>query len=121
MTVFDRPSSFRRANLLAVAIGLCAIATVSTPAVAIADTPDPAVQCSPQARAQAVADSAPKVAAYLNEHPDVAAELAKAASLPRDQRKAELQAFRTAHPQEVKDLAAARSAIHNYRKACHGR
>ncbi|WP_369640729.1 hemophore-related protein, partial [Nocardia sp. JMUB6875] len=59
-----------------------------------------------------------KVAAYLAAHPDVAAEIAKLKSLPKDQRKAERQAWRQANPQAAQDLKAARQAVIDYHKAC---
>ncbi|MGV9833894.1 hemophore-related protein [Nocardia niigatensis] len=101
------------AALLAGAAGAAAIA-LAVPGTASADTP----QCGPQAAAAAHADAAPKVAAYLAQHPDVAAEIAKVKALPKDQRRAELKAWRQANPQEAQDLKAARQAVIDYHQAC---
>ncbi|MTE17375.1 hemophore-related protein [Nocardia aurantiaca] len=101
------------AALLAGAAGAAAIA-LAVPGTASADTP----QCGPQAAAAARADAAPKVAAYLAAHPDVAAEIAKVKTLPKDQRRAKLKAWRQANPQEAQDLRAARQAVIDYHKAC---
>ncbi|WP_185981831.1 hemophore-related protein [Skermania sp. ID1734] len=86
--------------------------------IASAD-PAPAVQCTPQARLAAIADSGPKVASFLATHPDMVSELAKIRSLPKDQRKAEWQSYRASHQQELMDFKSAHSAIHDYRMACH--
>ncbi|WP_103557211.1 hemophore-related protein [Nocardia seriolae] len=51
-------------------------------------------------------------------HPDVAAELTKVKGLPKDQRRAELKAWRQANPQEAQDLKAARQAVIDYHKSC---
>ncbi|TQF74218.1 hemophore-related protein [Rhodococcus spelaei] len=114
-----------RARRAIAGVGLVGLAMVAVPAAALADTapaPTPAApQCSPQARWQAMAETAPAVASYLAAHPDVASELAKVATLPKEQRKAEWKNFRAGHQQEVKDLQAARHALHDYRKACHRR
>lgn len=84
------------------------------PGTASADTP----QCGPAGIAAARADAAPKVAAYLAGHPDVAAELAKVKALPKDQRRAELKSWRQANRQEAQDLRAARQSVIDYHKAC---
>ncbi|APA96047.1 hypothetical protein NS506_01980 [Nocardia seriolae] len=38
--------------------------------------------------------------------------------LPKDQRRAELKAWRQANPQEAQDLKAARQAVIDYHKSC---
>ncbi|WP_433657859.1 hemophore-related protein [Nocardia sp. CA-128927] len=105
----------KRTLLAATLTGLAGLA-IAMPASASAD---PGPQCNPAAAAQARADSAPKVAAFLAGHPDFAAEVAKVHALPKDQRKAERTAYRQAHPQEAQDFKNARAAIHDYRHACH--
>ncbi|MFI1911683.1 hemophore-related protein [Nocardia sp. NPDC020380] len=102
------------AAALAGAAGIATIA-LAVPGVANADAPD----CSPAARAAARADSKPKVLAYLGAHPDLQAELVKIHGLPKDQRKAERQAYRQAHPDEWQGLHDARSAVIAFRQACH--
>lgn len=105
----------KRTLIAATLTGLAGLA-IAMPAAASAD---PGPQCNPAAAAQARADSAPKVAAFLAAHPDFAAEIAKMRGLPKDQRKAERTAYRQAHPQEAQDFKNARAAIHDYRHACH--
>ncbi|MFD6159809.1 hemophore-related protein [Nocardia sp. NPDC060256] len=105
----------KRTVLAATLTGLVGLA-IALPAAASAD---PGPQCNPVAAAQAKADSAAKVAAFLAGHPDFAAEVAKVKALPKDQRKAEWKSYRQAHPQDVQDFKTARTAIHDYRKACH--
>lgn len=102
------------AALLAGTAGIAALA-VAVPGVASADAP----QCSPQARAQVQAQTAPQVAAFLASHPDLAAELAKVKGLPKEQRKAEMQAYRQGHQQELKDFREVRQPLIDYRKSCH--
>ncbi|MEC3916664.1 hemophore-related protein [Nocardia sp. CDC160] len=101
------------AATLVAAAGAATIA-LAIPTTASADTPT----CGPAAAAAARADSAPKVAAYLAAHPDVAAELAKVKSLPKDQRRAELKSWRQSNPQEAQDLKAAHQAVIDYHKSC---
>ncbi|MFE4460461.1 hemophore-related protein [Nocardia tengchongensis] len=103
-------------TIAAALVGAAGAATIAfaVPGTASADAPT----CGPAAAAAARADSAPKVAAYLAAHPDVAAELAKVKGLPKDQRRAEIQAWRQANPQEAQDLKAARQAVIDYHKAC---
>ncbi|WP_433193944.1 hemophore-related protein [Nocardia sp. CA-107356] len=105
----------KRSLVAATLTGLAGLA-IALPATASAD---PGPQCNPAAAAQAKADSAPKVAAFLAGHPDFAAEMAKVKALPKDQRKAEWKSYRQAHPQDVQDFKTARAAIHDYRQACH--
>ncbi|SIS18700.1 hemophore-related protein [Williamsia sterculiae] len=98
------------AATIAVGIGLAGI----IPATASADTP----HCDPQAKAAAKAQAAPQIAAVLAKHPDLAAEIAKVRTLPKDQRKTEWKSFRKGHKQEVQELRAARKPVHDYRAAC---
>ncbi|MEV6767101.1 hemophore-related protein [Nocardia sp. NPDC051030] len=91
-----------------------AVIGLAVPGTASADTPT----CGPAAAAQARADATPKVAAYLAGHPDVAAEIAKVKTLPKDQRKAEWKTWRAANPQAAQDLRTARQAVIDYHKAC---
>ncbi len=104
------------AALLAGTAAVAALA-VAVPGVASADTP----QCNPQARAQVRAQTAPQVAAFLAGHPDLAGELAKVKTLPKDQRKAEMQSYRQGHQQELKDFRGVRQPMIDYRHACHQR
>ncbi|RDI68590.1 hemophore-related protein [Nocardia pseudobrasiliensis] len=102
------------ATLLTAAAATTAL-TFAVPTLAAADGPD----CGPAARAQVRAQVAPQVAAFLAAHPDLAAELAKIHSLPKDQRKAERQTYRRDHAQELKDFRAVRQPLIDYRRACH--
>ncbi|QIS11811.1 hemophore-related protein [Nocardia arthritidis] len=77
------------------------------------------VQCNPQARAQALAQSRSNVSAYLAGHPDVAAEVAKIKGLPKDQRKQERHEYFRSHPAVANDMKAALQPIRDYRQACH--
>ncbi|CAM2903354.1 hemophore-related protein [Skermania piniformis] len=108
-----RPVTVTRIALPAIAAAAALAAIL--PATAAADP----IQCGPAARAQAMADSAPKTAAFLSNHPDFAAELQKVRALPKEQRRAEWAAFRDAHQQEWPDWQAARRAVQDYRAACH--
>lgn len=102
------------AAALAGAAGIATIA-LAVPGVANADAPD----CSPAARAAARADAKPKVQAYLAAHPDLKAELVKIHGLPKDQRKAERQSYKQAHPDEWQGMRDAASSLITFRQACH--
>ncbi|WP_157391512.1 hemophore-related protein [Nocardia terrae] len=102
------------AATLAGAAGIAAIAFAGT-GMASADTPD----CSPAARVAAHQDAKPKVQAYLAANPDLKAELVKIKGLPKDQRKAEWTTYKQAHPDQIKGLRDARSAVIAFRQACH--
>ncbi|MCX4096012.1 hemophore-related protein [Nocardia sp. alder85J] len=102
------------AGLLAGVAGLAAV-VVAVPGIAGADGP----QCNPQARAQARTVARGQVEAYLAGHPDVAAEVTKVKGLPKEQRRAEWQAYRQANPQQAREFRAARQPIIDYRAACH--
>ncbi|MFI6170747.1 hemophore-related protein [Nocardia sp. NPDC051052] len=104
----------KRTLIAATLTGFAGLA-IALPAAASAD---PGLQCNPAAAAQARADSAPRIAAFLAGHPDFAAEIAKVRALPKDQRKAEWKSYRQAHPQEAQDFKNARAAIRDYRHAC---
>ncbi|MFI5777878.1 hemophore-related protein [Nocardia sp. NPDC051570] len=103
------------AALLAATAGAATLA-LAVPGVASADGPD----CSQQARLQIRAQVAPQTAAFLATHPDLAGELAKIKSLPKDQRKAERRAYRQSHEQEMRDFRAVRQPLIDYRRACRG-
>ncbi|MBY8862600.1 heme-binding protein [Nocardia sp. CA2R105] len=102
------------AALLTATAGLATLA-IALPATASADP----AQCTVQNRAAAHAAAAPKVAAYLAAHPDLSAELAHIRTLPKDQRKAERQSYRQAHPDLIAGLRGARQPVIDYRHACH--
>ncbi|MFF0491665.1 hemophore-related protein [Nocardia sp. NPDC003482] len=103
------------AALLAGTAGAAAL-LVAVPGVASADGPD----CGPQARAQVHAQVASRTADYLAAHPDLAAELAKVRTLPKDQRHTELQAYRQSHQQELREFRDIRQPLRDLRKACKG-
>ncbi|GAA1898819.1 hemophore-related protein [Williamsia serinedens] len=116
MTDTRHPARWTRrigaAAAVTVGIGLAA----GVPAATASAAP---IQCSPQARAAAVAQAAPAIAGVLARHPDLAAELAHLRTLPKNQRRAELKEFRTTHREEFKELRQARTPIRDYRQACH--
>ncbi|GAA2053227.1 hemophore-related protein [Williamsia deligens] len=115
MTDTRHPARWTRrigaAAALTVGLGLAAL-----PAATASAAP---AQCTPQARAAAVAQAAPAVAGVLARHPDLAAELAHVRTLPKNERRAELKEFRKTHREEFTELRQARTPIRDYRQACH--
>jgi hemophore-related protein len=100
-----------RPKLLAAGAGLTVLLAVGVPAVAYAEsgsTPstgtssDAAANCPGKAAHQAIA-------VYLAAHPDVAAEVAKLRTLPKDQRAAARKAYLAQHPDAAKGLRGARA------------
>jgi hemophore-related protein len=71
--------------------------------------------------AAARADSAPKVSAYLQAHPDVDQALTALRAEPKDQRKPDAKAYFAAHPDVAAALKDARSAEHALRQQCRMR
>jgi hemophore-related protein len=129
MSSTPRTSSTRRRLSLA-AVGLAAAAAVGVPTAAYASstasTAAPAssaaanpTQCSPAQRWSALAVAAPKVADYLNAHPDVNTELQHLRTLPKDQRRTEARAYLSANPDVKTALKDAHSAVAQFRKGCH--
>ncbi|MGU3292495.1 hemophore-related protein [Williamsia sp. M5A3_1d] len=100
------------AAAIAVGVGLAAGIPAATASAAPA-------QCTPQARAAAVAQAAPAIAGVLARHPDLAAELAHVRTLPKDQRRNEIRAFRKTHREEFKELRQARTPIRDHHRECH--
>lgn len=127
-------STRHRAGLAA--CGLAVVAAVAVPGAALAGTDastpttsssaagttsapaDPA-RCTPAQRWDALAIAAPKVAAYLDAHPDLSAELQTLKDLPKDQRAAAAKTYFTAHRDEKAALRYARADLHPFRATCH--
>jgi hemophore-related protein len=101
-----------RPNLLAAGAGLSVLLAVGVPAVAYAESGStPSTPSSPAAAATCPGQAARQaIAAYLAAHPDVAAEVAKIRSLPKDQRAAARKAYLAQHPDVAKALHAARAS-----------
>jgi hemophore-related protein len=130
MRATPRTSSTRRRLSLA-AVGLAAAAAVGVPTAAYASSPAASTaapassapanptQCSPAQRWSALAVAAPKVADYLNAHPDVNTELQHLRTLPKDQRRTEARAYLSANPDVKTALKDAHSAVAQFRKGCH--
>jgi hemophore-related protein len=59
--------------------------------------------------AHALADRAAAWEAFVKAHPDIAAEIVKVKALPADQRRAELKAWLTSHPDARKAISDFRS------------
>jgi hemophore-related protein len=95
-----------RPNLLAAGAGLTVLLAVGVPAVAYAGGGStPSTTTTTAASANCPGQTARKaVAAYLAAHPDVAAEVAKLHSLPKDQRPAARKAYLAQHADVAKAL-----------------
>ncbi|RMI35035.1 hemophore-related protein [Nocardia stercoris] len=105
-------------TVAAVLTGTAVTAGILAVALPSAASADP-LPCSPQSWAQVKADTAPKVQAYIAANPALQQEIGKLRGLPKDQRKAERQAFAAANPDLVAGLKAARQEAIDYRHACH--
>jgi hemophore-related protein len=109
---------------LIVAAGISAAAAVSvsaaqaSPAEHLDKAPKPTTLCTAGQIAAARADSAPKVSAYLQAHPDVDQELTTLRADSKDQRRDDAKAYVAAHPDVGAALKDARSAEHALRQQC---
>lgn len=119
----------RRAGLAA--CGLAVVAAVAVPTAAFAEsstasTPSTSSTaavtpstCTPAQRWDALAAAAPKVAAYLDAHPDLSAELQTLKALPKDQRAAAAKTYFAAHQDERAAFRDARAGLRTLRATCH--
>ncbi|MBC2638126.1 MULTISPECIES: hemophore-related protein [unclassified Rhodococcus (in: high G+C Gram-positive bacteria)] len=114
-----------RAAIVAVGVsvvgGLSVSAAQAAPLSHLDKAPTPTAVCTAGQIAAARADSAPKVSAYLQAHPDVDQELTALRMEPRDQRKSDAKAYFAAHPDAAAALKDARSAEHALRQQCRMR
>ncbi|UZJ25090.1 hemophore-related protein [Rhodococcus antarcticus] len=122
----------RRAGIAA--CGLAVAAVVAVPAAAWAESSPPSATapatsttaaagpstCTPAQRWDALAAAAPKIATYLDAHPDLSAELQTLKALPKDQRAAASKTYFTAHPDERTAFRDARAGLRTFRATCHG-
>ena len=101
-----------RPNLLAAGAGLSVLLAVGVPAVAYAESGSTSSPTTTTAAAAGCPGHAARqaVTAYLAAHPDVAAEVAKLRSLPKDQRAAARKAYLAQHPDVAKALQDARTS-----------
>lgn len=101
------------------AAGICATVALALPTVAnAAGNPAPTTPCTVGQLAAARADSAPKVAAYLQAHPDVDQALTALRGEPKDQRRADAKAYFADHRDVAAALKDARSAERTLREQC---
>ncbi len=128
----DGSAEMARMNRIArraavIAVGVCAVGAVTISAAQAAptshldDRTKPATVCTVGQIAAARADSAPKVSAYLQAHPDVDQELTALRGEPKDHRKEDAKAYFGAHPDVAAALKDARSAEHALRQQCRMR
>ena len=114
-----------RAAIVAVGVsvagGLSVSAAQAAPSSHLDKGPAPAAVCTAGQIAAARADSAPKVSAYLQAHPDVDQELTALRAEPKGQHKTDAKAYFTAHPDVTAALKDARSAEHALRQQCRMR
>ena len=75
-------------------------------------------RCTAVQRWTALAEEAPQVRDLLSAHPDVAAELDHARTLPRGQRRAEIRDWVTAHPDQRDTVTQLRDLRAHARGSC---